>query len=243
MNAMSEAEVDTLCLDPAVGQVVDAARHMKPLTRRLPGWALSIATHDQGGRCFWCSKSVVPLVAAPLVRCGAGGTTSPLNVVAVCSACRSKVGTADPLALCHGDQAKQERRARALDLALCHPVVEALRDRGTKLKRLRARWEHPRFTALLHRGWHASTLVWPAKSMPPAHLVALLRATGSVERHGQWWAAVVQADKADAALAVLVEHNALLRSVVFPSLPELETPPAPYWLALCKGVKAAAKGC
>lgn len=242
MNAMNEATMDNLCLDPSVPQVINAARNAKSLNKRLPPWLLSIATHDQAGRCFWCSKPGLALVADRLVRCEAGGTNAPANVVAVCLDCRSKVGTADPLAWCARDLAKQERRARALDVALCHPVSEPLKDRGTKLKRLRARWEHPRFTAFLHRGWHASTLVWPAKAMPPPHLMALLRASGSVERHGQWWAAVVPADKADTALAVLVEHNALLRTVEFLSLPELEAPPVPHWLNLASGVRAAVKG-
>lgn len=242
MNAMNEAAMDNLCLDPTVGQVIDAARRMKSLNKRLPAWALSIATHDQAGRCFWCSKAGLPLVADRLIRCEAGGTNAPANVVAVCSQCRSTVGTGDPLAWCLGNPAKLERRRQALDLALCHPASEPLRDRGTKLKRLRARWDHPRFVAFLHRGWHGSTLVWPAKALPPAHLVALLRATGSVERHGQWWAAVVPAEKADALLAPLVEHNGLLRSVSFPVLPELEAPPAPHWLRPVAGVRAAVKG-
>lgn len=236
MNEMSEAAMDNLCLDPAVGQVIDAARRMPSLNKRLPAWALSIATHDQGRLCFWCSKPVPVLVADRLIRCEAGGTNAPANVVAVCSQCRSKVGTGDPLAWCLGNPTKQERRHQALDLALCHPVVEALRDRGTKLKRLRARWDHPRFVCFLHRGWHASMLVWPAKAMLPAHLTALLRATGSVERHGPWWAAVVPADKADALLALLVEHNGLLRSVSFPG------PPPPHWLHPASGVRAAVKG-
>lgn len=239
MNEMSEATMDNLCLDPSVPQVIDAARNAKSLNKRLPAWALAIATHDQAGRCFWCSKPDLVLVADRLVRCEAGGTNAPANVVAVCLDCRCKVGTGDPLAWCKVALAKQERRRQALDLGLCHPVPEALRDRGTKLKRLRARWEHPRFTAFLHRGWHASTLVWPAKAMPPPHLVALLRSVGLVERHGQWWAAVVPADKADALLALLVEHNALLRTVSFP---ELEAPPAPHWLHLASGVRAAVKG-
>lgn len=234
MNEMNEATADTLCLDPTVGQVIDAARRMKSLNKRLPAWALSIATHDQAGRCFWCSKPGLVLVADRLIRCEAGGTNAPSNTIAVCVSCRSKVGTADPLAWCLGDPAKLERRHQALDLALCHSVSEPLRDRGTKLKRTRARWEHPRFVAFLHRGRHGSTLVWPAKAMPPAHLVALLRASGFVERHAQWWAAVIPAERTDALLALLVEHNALLRSV---SSADSE----PHWLRLACGVRAALK--
>lgn len=242
MNEMIEAAMDELRLDPTVPQVIEAARHAKSLNKRLPYWLLSIATHDQAGRCFWCSNPAPVLVADRMVRCEAGGTNAPSNVIAVCSACRSKVGTADPMAWCVRAPAKQERRCQALDLALCHPVSEPLKDRGTKLKRLRARWEHPRFTAFLHRGWRDATLVWPAKAMPPSHLGALLRSVGLVERHGKWWAAVVPADKADSALAVLVEHNGLLRTVSFPSFPELAAPPAPHWLHQASGIKAAVKG-
>ena len=237
---MDDITNQSLMLDPSLNDVMQAAKGMSKPKHQHKKWSLKVLQHDQNNQCLWCNQ-VVDLLPSLLIPAESGGTPNSANVIAVCAGCKKTQGNTDPLGWCTSSPALQERRRNALELSLCHPVTESLKDRGTKQKRIRARWDHPRFGVLVWWGWHSIAVVWTAQTNVPPHVLALLRASGGggVVSAGQWRGLSVPISKAD-VLKTLVDHNAHLRPIGMKDS-MFEMGDTPHWFTPTNGIRAAVK--
>lgn len=200
---------DTRGTDIDVAELVRQAKAVPSLGRPVPSWQTRMAAVDQGHTCYWCNKTGDALLPGHIINPSCGGTNAAANVIVVCPSCRKRQGRADPLAWCVGSSAKLERRRQALAASLNHPLVQPVRARSAVVRHLDLRWEHPRFMVVLGR----TAVLWPIRQPIPAHVAVALRAMGSgLSLDGQW-RSVRLGSSAGEATTMLVECNALVRTL------------------------------
>lgn len=199
----------TLSLKPDVdiADLVERAKALPSLKRRVPTWQLRMASVDQGNVCYWCDATDVALMASHIISPHCGGTNASANVVAACQACIRRKGTADPLAWCQGSSVKLDRRRQALAASPNHPVIESVRSRSAVMRHLERRWEQPRFMVILTEG----VVLWPKRHPIPSHVVVAVRGMGGVVEDIGGWRCADLRDRAAPAVGMLVGSNALLR--------------------------------